>query len=117
MKLKSLMSPRVRLACSPKASAKIKFHVDRSFAEKTAAVSYGSISYSQGGRSNDRDMSTAVLRAGSANALRGHRQCPGPCGPNDPSRSFRNLHGRFAEVRRHGRRLHTRRRPATLASR
>lgn len=42
MKLKSLMSPRVRLACSPKASAKIKFHVDRSFAEKTAAVSYGS---------------------------------------------------------------------------
>lgn len=42
---------------------------------------------------------------------------PGPCGPNDPSRSFRNLHGRFAEVRRHGRRLHTRRRPATLESR
>ncbi len=39
------------------------------------------------------------------------------CRPYDPSRSFRNLHGRFAEVRRHGRRLHTRRRPATLESR
>ena len=85
MKLKSLMSPRVRLACPPKASAKIKFHVDRSFAEKTAAVSYGSISYSQGGRSNDRDMSTAVLRAGSANALRGHRQCRGPAVPTIPA--------------------------------
>ena len=47
--------------------------------------SYGSISYSQGGRSNDRDMSTAVLRAGSANALRGHRQCRGPAVPTIPA--------------------------------
>lgn len=47
--------------------------------------SFGSISYSQGGRSNDRDMSTAVLRAGSANALRGHRQCRGPAVPTIPA--------------------------------
>jgi hypothetical protein len=48
-------------------------------------VGSGSISYSQGGRSNDRDMSTAVLRAGSANALRGHRQCRGPAVPTIPA--------------------------------
>ena len=46
---------------------------------------YGSISYSQGGRSNDRDLSTAVLRAGSANALRGHRQCRGLAVPTNPA--------------------------------
>jgi hypothetical protein len=42
---------------------------------------------------------------------------PGLCGPSDPRRLLRNPHGRFVEVRRHGRRLHIRRRPATLASR
>lgn len=46
---------------------------------------FGSISYSQGGRSNDRDLSTAVLRAGSANALRGHRQCRGLAVPTNPA--------------------------------
>jgi hypothetical protein len=42
---------------------------------------------------------------------------PGLCGPSDPRRLLRNPHGRFVEVRRHGRRLHIRRRPAALASR
>jgi hypothetical protein len=59
--------------------------VDRSLAQKVARDAFGSISYSQGGRSNDRDLSTAVLRAGSANALRGHRQCRGLAVPTNPA--------------------------------
>ena len=47
-------------------------------------VCCGSISYSQGGRSNDRDLNTPVLRAGSANALRGHRRGRGPAVPAIP---------------------------------
>lgn len=45
---------------------------------------YGSSSYSQGGRSNDRDLNTPVLRAGSANALRGHRRGRGSAVPAIP---------------------------------
>ena len=46
---------------------------------------FGSFWYSQGGRSNDLDLSTAALRAGSANARRGHRQCRGPAVPTIPA--------------------------------